>query len=58
MRHSVGVFEMGLPSFSVRRRICWRCIHNDRYLTSEPPFLIDASDTDLVEDIKKLQVPE
>ncbi|CAD5263654.1 MULTISPECIES: hypothetical protein [Halomonadaceae] len=58
MRHSVGVFEMGLPSFAVRRRICWRCIHEDRYLDTQPPFMIDDSDKSLVEEIKKREVPE
>ncbi|MBS3668115.1 hypothetical protein [Vreelandella boliviensis] len=58
MRHSVGVFEMGLPSFAVRRRICWRCIHDDRYLGFQPPFTIDDSDKNLVTVIKKQQIPE
>ncbi|GJL89584.1 MAG: hypothetical protein DHS20C03_32930 [Minwuia thermotolerans] len=58
MRHSVGMFEMELPSYSIRRRICWRCIHDDRYLESTPPFVIDESDKNVVEEIKKLQKPE
>ena len=58
MKHSVGVFEMGLPSFSVRRRICWRCIHEDRHLSFQPPILIDDSDENLVEMVKRLEVPE
>lgn len=57
MRHSVGVFEMGLQSYSIRRRICWRCIHDDRYLTSTPPFVIDEADKDLVDEVKNLQIP-
>lgn len=57
IRHSVGVFEMELPSYSVRRRICWRCIHDDRYLTNTPPLVIDEGDSDIVEEVKRLQVP-
>jgi len=56
MRHSVGVFEMELPSYSARRRICWRCIHDDRYLAARPPFIIDEADKSLVEEVKKLQI--
>lgn len=56
MRHSVGVFEMESPSYSVRRRICWRCIHDDRYLAARPPFIIDEADKSLVEEVKKLQI--
>ncbi len=58
MRHSVGVFEMGLPSFAARRRICWRCIHEDRYLERRPPLMIDASDENLVEAVKKRRLSE
>lgn len=57
MRHSVGVFEMELPSYSIRKRICWRCIHEDRYLTSVPPFVIDEADESLVKEVKTLQMP-
>lgn len=57
MRHSVGAFEMELPSYSARRRICWRCIHDDGYLHSTPPFVIDDSDASVVEEVKKLEKP-
>ncbi|WP_425041488.1 hypothetical protein [Primorskyibacter sp. S187A] len=57
MRHSVGVFEMELPSYSVRRRICWRCIHDDSYLHATPPFVIDDADASVVEEVKKLEKP-
>ncbi|AZV76950.1 hypothetical protein EBB79_02930 [Parasedimentitalea marina] len=57
LRHSVGVFETNMPSFSVRRRVCWRCIHTDRYLNSQPSFEIDASDKRLVGEVKTLQIP-
>lgn len=57
MSHSVGVFEIGLPSYSIRKRICWRCIHDDRYLTNIPPFVIDEADESLVEEVKMLQIP-
>lgn len=57
MRHSVGVFEMELPSYSTRRRICWRCIHDDSYLHFTPPFVIDEADVDVVEEVKKLEKP-
>lgn len=58
MRHSVGVFEMDLPSYSARRRICWRCIHDDRYLANTRSFVIDEADHSLVEEVKKLQKPD
>ena len=58
MRHSVGVFEMELPSYSSRRRICWRCIHDDRYLSENQTFVIDESDRSVVGEVKKLQKPE
>lgn len=57
MRHSVGVFEMELPSYSSRRRVCWRCIHDDSYLHSTPPFVIDDADSSVVEEVKKLERP-
>jgi hypothetical protein len=57
MRHSVGVFEIELPSYSTRRRICWRCIHDDSYLANTPSFVIDEADEGLVEEVKKLQRP-
>lgn len=57
MRHSVGVFEMELPSYATRRRVCWRCIHDDRYVASTPSFVIDEADQGLVEEVKKLQKP-
>ena len=58
MRHSVGVFEMGMAAYSNRRRICWRCIHDDSYLACTPPFEIDEADAALVEEVKKYQIPE
>lgn len=57
MRHSVGVFETNLPAFSVRRRICWRCVYTDHYQEQQPSLEIDASDKDLVEIIKKSEIP-
>lgn len=58
MGHSVGLFEMELPSYSTRRRICWRCLHDDSYLHSTTPFVIDDADVTVVEEVKKLEKPE
>ena len=58
LRHSVGVFEGPIPSFSIRRRICWRCIHDDSYLNVKPKLTLDSSDHDLVESVKQLSAPE
>lgn len=58
MRHSAGVFETNLPSFSKRRRVCWRCIHGDRYLDVRPSITMDASDEDLVANVKVMEFPE
>ncbi|MGZ3215093.1 hypothetical protein [Paracoccus sp. T5] len=57
IRHSVGVFEMGMTTYSSRRRICWLCIHDDSYLASIPPFEIDEADAAVVEEVKKSQLP-
>lgn len=58
LRHSVGVFEMGVASYSNRRRVCWRCIHDDSYIDHVPPFVIDESDSGIVGEVKKSQIPE
>ena len=58
LRHSVGVFEGPIPSFSMRRRICWRCISDDRHLNVDPVLTLDSLDQDLVESVRKLSVPE
>lgn len=58
MRHSAGVFETNLPNFSRRRRVCWRCIHDDRYLDARPSITMDASDEDLVDAVKAMEFPE
>jgi hypothetical protein len=57
MRHSAGVFESSLPSFSKRRRVCWRCIHDDRYLEIRPSITMDDSDEDLVNAVKAMEFP-
>lgn len=57
MRHSVGLFEMDLPSYASRRRICWRCIHDDSYLHAISSIVIDDADANIVEEVKKLEKP-
>lgn len=57
MRHSAGVFETNLPSFSRRRRVCWRCVHDDRYLDMRPSITMDSSDDDLVDYVKAMEFP-
>lgn len=57
MRHSVGLFEMGVATYSNRRRVCWRCIHDDRYLSCTPPFEVDEADAAIVAEVKKSQIP-
>jgi hypothetical protein len=57
MRHSVGVFEASVPSYALGRRICWRCVHTDRYMEGQQVFEIDASDKILIEEIKRTEIP-
>lgn len=53
LRHSVGSFEVNLPKFATRRRICWDCVQTDKYETLQPPLLIDDIDAQLAEQVKK-----
>lgn len=51
MRHSLAAFDVKIPRYSVRRRICWDCIQTDRNL-EVPAVLVDETDEDLVDAIK------
>jgi len=57
LRHSVGVFESSLPSFSVQRRVCWRCVHEDRDQHQTPSIILDSSDEALIAEVKKMEIP-
>ena len=50
MRHTVAAFELQLPRYAMRRRICWDCVQKDNY--EQAGLHIDESDLDLIDMIK------
>lgn len=49
VRHSLSVFAPNCAKFTIRPRICWDCIQNDRHENHEPKIIVDETDAELVE---------
>lgn len=50
-RHSLAAFDPLCPRYGSRRRVCWDCVQNDRYIAEG--IDIDEADAGLVNDIKR-----
>ena len=53
MRHSLAAFDPRAPKFAARRRICWDCIQTDRYLEPTVRLMVEETDADLIDEVKR-----
>jgi hypothetical protein len=62
LKHSLACLDAGLPSFVLRRRICYMCIMTDEYLSrraldDDQELKLDASETRISDRIRSGEMP-
>lgn len=62
LKHSLACLDAGLPSFVVRRRICYMCVLTDEYLNrraieEEQELQLDASEKRIADRIRSGEMP-